>query len=61
MSEKKALENIVEKGENAGHQHLLIFPQCFLLFSKHISNFESILFVICKCSEFGQGQNFVVW
>ena len=23
------LENIVEKGENAGYQHFLLFPQCF--------------------------------
>ena len=23
------LENIVEKGENAGYQHFLHFPQCF--------------------------------
>ena len=23
------LENIVRKGENAGHQHFLLFPQCF--------------------------------
>ena len=22
-------ENIVGKGENAGYQHLLLFPQCF--------------------------------
>ena len=22
-------ENTVEKGENAGHQHFLLFPQCF--------------------------------
>ena len=22
--------NIVGKGENAGHQHFLLFPQCFL-------------------------------
>ena len=21
--------NIVEKGENAGYQHFLVFPQCF--------------------------------
>ena len=27
---KKAFENIVGKGENAGHQHFLLFPQCFL-------------------------------
>ena len=25
-------ENIVEKGENAGNQHFLLFPQCFLPF-----------------------------
>ena len=24
-----SLENIVEKGENAGFQHFLLFPQCF--------------------------------
>ena len=23
------VENIVGKGENAGYQHFLIFPQCF--------------------------------
>ena len=23
------VENVVEKGENAGHQHFLLFPQCF--------------------------------
>ena len=25
----RRVENIVEKGENAGHQHFLLFPQCF--------------------------------
>ena len=24
-----SLENIVGKGENAGYQHFLLFPQCF--------------------------------
>ena len=28
---RKAYENIVGKGENAGNQHFLLFPQCFLL------------------------------
>ena len=37
--EKKAFENIVEKGENAGNQHFLLFPQCFLLFPTQISVF----------------------
>ena len=23
------IEQIVEKGENAGYQHFLLFPQCF--------------------------------
>ena len=27
------VENIVGKGENAGYQHFLLFPQCFLKFS----------------------------
>ena len=27
---QKAFENIVGKGENAGYQHFLLFPQCFL-------------------------------
>ena len=27
-----AFENIVGKGENAGNQHFLLFPQCFLPF-----------------------------
>ena len=29
---KKSFENIVGKGENAGNQHFLPFPQCFLPF-----------------------------
>ena len=27
------VESIVEKGENAGYQHFLLFPQCFQVFS----------------------------
>ena len=42
--EKKAFENIVGKGENAGIQHFLLFPQFFLLFLSQISIFESLLF-----------------
>ena len=37
---KKALENIVGKGENAGNQHFLLFLQCFLPFLKQISSFQ---------------------
>ena len=41
--EKKTSENIVGKGENTGNQHFLLFPQCFLPFSKQISNFQFTL------------------
>ena len=41
---KKPFENIVGKGENAGNQHFLLFLQCFLLFPKQISIFQSHLF-----------------
>ena len=42
----KPFENIVGKGENAGHQHFLLFPQCFLPFPKEISIFQSNL--LCR-------------
>ena len=42
--EKEGLENIVGKGENAGYQHFVIFPQCFLPLQRHISIFQSHLF-----------------
>ena len=41
---KKAFENVAVKGENAGNQHFLLCPQCFLLFPKQISIFQSHLF-----------------
>ena len=42
--EKKAFENIVGKGENAGNQHFLLSPQCFLIFPSKTLIFESRLF-----------------
>ena len=36
---KKALENIVGKGENAGYQHFLLFTQCFLSCQRQKSSF----------------------
>ena len=41
---KQPFENIVGKGENAGNQHFLLFPQCFLPFPKQISILHSHLF-----------------
>ena len=29
LKKKKMVKNIVGKGENAGYQHFLHFPQCF--------------------------------
>ena len=40
---KTVFENIVGKGENAGNQHFLLFPQCFLPFRKQSLVFESNL------------------
>ena len=41
---KKLSENIVGKGENAGNQHFLLFPQSFLSFPRQISIFQSHFF-----------------
>ena len=41
---KKPFENIVGKGENAGNQDFLLFPQCFLLIPKQITIFLLLLF-----------------
>ena len=46
-------ENIEGKGENAGNQHFLLFPQYFLPLSKTKSLFTHIDFVVCKCFLFG--------
>ena len=37
---KKPFENIVGKGEYAGNQHFLLFPQCFSPFQNQ--NFKSL-------------------
>ena len=41
---KKPFEIIAGKGENAGNQHFLLFPQCFLPIQIQISIFQSHLF-----------------
>ena len=45
---KKALENMVEKGENAGCQHFLLFPQCFLP-NQRQSEYSKISFLVRTC------------
>ena len=39
LEEKKPFENIVEKEENAGYQHFLLFPQCFLSWERQLKCF----------------------
>ena len=48
---KEAFENILGKGENAGNQCFLIFPQYSVFYpSKSTFHFFSdIYFVVCKC------------
>ena len=64
---RRTFENTVEKGENAGNQHFLLFPSCFLFplppppKKKKFSIFNPYLIIIYKCFEFGLVQNFVVW
>ena len=43
---KKALENTVGKGENAGNQYFLLFPQSFLLYQREILSFHQC-FICC--------------
>ena len=43
---KKDFENIMGKGENAGNQHFLLDPQCFLPFPNQISIFGLHLFLL---------------
>ena len=53
---KKTFEKIVGKGENAGNQHFLLFPQSFLPVrdkNHHFNNFQS---VASKGLEFGSVQ-----
>ena len=42
--EYKTFENIVRKGENAGKQYFLLFPQCFRPYQRQKSSFQLILF-----------------
>ena len=48
----KHFENVVGKSANAGNQHFLLFPQCFLPVLKQIWIFQPHLFVVCKCFQF---------
>ena len=51
-SMKKILENIVEKAENAGIQHFLLFPQCVYSMKDIFSILSYHENVVCKCFQF---------
>ena len=53
---QRAFENIVGKGENAGNQHFLLLPQCFLTFQNQI-----LLFLFTFIFQFKPAYDFVVW
>ena len=36
---EETLENTVGKGENAGNQHFLLFPQCFPTYHREKSSY----------------------
>ena len=57
---EKDLENIVGKGEHAGNQHVLLFPQCFLSLTIQISIFDSKL-LCCLQMLSMWNQNFILW
>ena len=53
----KPYENVVGKGENAGNQHFLLFPQGFPPFPKQVSVLSSATvfnFVQSKIRMFGE-------
>ena len=56
-------ENLVGKGENAGKQHFLLFPQSFLHFHRHICIIVSSEFDISSANtlKLEQTENFIVW
>ena len=50
--QKMAIENISRKEQNAGNQHFLLFPQCFLPYQRVKSFFQQNLFC-CLQMQFG--------
>ena len=59
-------ENIVGKGENAGNQHFLLFPQCFLPFQRlinalsNISLSSAVAFTLEKAKILWSGKELIV-
>ena len=56
MPRKRPFEKIVGKGENAGNQHFLHFPPCFVPIPKQILSF-SIAFDLSFANAFNLDQS----
>ena len=54
--EKSSSENIVGKGVNAGNQHFLLFPQCFLLYECNIKMSSANIFNFDKAKILSSGK-----
>ena len=52
----QTFENIVGKGKNAGNQHFLLYPQCFLLFLNQISIVQ-ITFILSSANALNLDQS----
>ena len=58
IMESSSFESIMGKGENAGNQHFLLFPQCFLPFPTQITNVPSHLICCLKILSNWTGKKF---
>ena len=41
LASLRLLKTLFGKGENAGNQHFLLFPQCFLSYRRQTPSFEA--------------------
>ena len=66
---QRAIQNILGKEENAGNQHFLLFPQCFLLYQRkeiiisaalNLSPANAFNFVKAKFVWFGKELNILL-
>ena len=55
--EMKAFENIVEKGENAGNRHFLLFPMFYALCKKKFNSSATFILSSANAFYFDQSKN----
>ena len=54
---KKPSKKIVEKGENAGNKHFLLFPQCFQPYPSKNKNHHFSYFILSSANAFNLEQS----